>query len=155
MNIKIAICLSFLSSLYFINEIQKNSKSNIISINAYILQWFHDWICFIFFDLFIQSIYSKSIINLIFLNILHSIIMIQFCYYKRCIITLIYNWMLDLPMCNRYIPIWQRCFNIIHDIHGICILDEFRMTYIWLNNQIIQSSIVLFSNIYNLKFYIY
>lgn len=115
MNIRPAIYFSFFSSLYFLKEIQENSTSIIIFVNAYLLQWVHDWICFIFFN----TIYSKSVMNLLYLNILHSIIMIQFCYYKRCVITLMYNWMLNIPMCNRYIPIWQRCFNLIHEIQGI------------------------------------
>lgn len=120
MNTRQAIIyFSFLSSVYFVQEIKDNSSSIVIFTSAYLLQWFHDWICFIFFDLFLNAVYSKSIIDLIYLNILHAVIMIQFCYYKRCVITLIYNWILDIPMCNRYIPIWQRCFNLVHDIRGI------------------------------------
>lgn len=150
----IIIYISFLTSLYFVQEITENSSSMIIFTSAYLLQWFHDWICLIFFELCFHSFYYKSLMDLIYLNMFHSIIMIQFCYFKRCVITLMYNWVLDIPMCNRYIPIWQRFFNVVSDIRGVCLSDDFRMTYIWLNNHMIQSTMVLLSNVHHyLKLY--
>jgi hypothetical protein len=145
--LKYSFGISVLTGCYFIDEIKTYSSSISTFFLAYIIQVFHDWVCVFFLLLFLYSFYYHNLSYILFLNILHSIIMILFCFYKRCVLTLLYNYLLDIPMCNRYIPIWQRVFNVLYDTQSCIHHDEYKMTYIWLNNHILQSSIVLLSNI--------
>lgn len=153
--LKNSFMISMLTSCYFIEEISTYAPSIVIYILAYIIQVIHDWICVCFIFLFFGSIYHQKISYLLLLNIFHSCIMILFCFYKRCVLTLLYNFILDIPMCNRYIPIWQRIFNLIYDPQSCLNDDEYKMTYLWLNNHILQSFIVLLANTKYLYIYHY
>lgn len=111
------------------------------------LQALHDAVCILFFALYIHSF--RNIVYLHLLNCLHGVIMMLFCYYKRCILTLLYNHVTGIDMCTRYIPLWQRAYNILSrpvGLQEICFLEEYRTTYLWLNNHILQS--VFTSNAY-------
>jgi hypothetical protein len=60
--------------------------------------------------------------------------------------------MMGIEMCHRYIPIWQRSYNVFfHSLTGneVCI-NDYRNTYLWLNNHILQSFLVFSSNAYRL-----
>lgn len=52
----------------------------------------------------------RNIVYLHLLNCLHGVIMMLFCYYKRCILTLLYNHVTGIDMCTRYIPLWRSVF---------------------------------------------
>lgn len=154
--IKKSLFLGAITSLYFIPEIYKHSDNIIIFLFAYNIQIIHDAIC-ILLILLISSCFKthkngdfEQSNNIIYVNILHSTIMICFCYYKRCVLTLLYNYILDIDMCIRYIPIWQRIFNtILNNSELFCYeIEEYKNTYLWLNNHIFQSLLVLCSNIY-------
>jgi hypothetical protein len=147
--LKKSLLIGGITSIYFIPEIYNNSSSILIFSLAYLTQVLHDGVCVLIILLFLSS-QRKN--NIIYLNILHSIIMICFCYYKRCILTLVYNHILNLDMCKRYIPIWQRGFNVLIDSAEICNKDEYKNTYLWLNNHIFQSIAVLMANCNKLLF---
>jgi hypothetical protein len=57
--------------------------------------------------------------------------------------------MMGIEMCQRYIPIWQRGYNLFFEGTGqpLCGSD-YRTTYLWLNNHILQSMLVFSSNAY-------
>jgi len=144
--------LGCISSLYFIPEIISLTTSIHIIISGLLIQSLHDAICIYFFILFIQS-FQKDKKYLLGLNCLHGLIMILFCFYKRCILTLLYNHIMGIDMCKRYIPIWQRISNIIlvsYESEDTCFIENYKNTYLWLNNHILQSSLVLLSNFYHL-----
>jgi hypothetical protein len=60
------------------------------------------------------------------------------------VLTLLYNHVMDFPMCRRYVPIWQRVFNhfLLASSPLTCPLEHYRNTYMWLNNHILQSGLV-------------
>jgi len=135
-----------ISALYFIPEIMDHSRNNIlVFISSFFIQAVHDGVCLLFLILFMNTLYHKNFQTLLHLNLLHCVIMICFCYYKRCVLTLLYNYILNIDMCNRYIPIWQRVYN--RTLSKYC-MNDYTTTYLWLNNHILQSSMVLFSNLY-------
>jgi hypothetical protein len=136
--------------LYFIEEISKNVSNPLLAIFSLTIQTLHDAVCILFVILFLRTCYYRSNYYLLNLNMLHCIVMMLFCYYKRCVLTLVYNYLLNLPMCSRYIPIWQRCFNML-TTPTVCSLESYRYTYLWLNNHIIQSLIVLLANLNTLS----
>ena len=145
--ITLSLLIGFFSSFYFLEEIYNAAPLSgawFLKPTAFATQVVHDGVCVYFFCLTISSLWSLR--NLLLLNILHGLVMALFCYYKRCVLTLVYNYLLDLPMCSRYIPIWQRCFNMM-TAPTVCSLDSYRYTYLWLNNHIIQSMIVLLANL--------
>lgn len=122
--IRLSLFIGFLSSFYFLEEIYNANPSSYVWILkpvAFANQVVHDGVCVYFFCLTISSLWSLR--NLLLLNVLHGLIMALFCYYKRCVLTLVYNYFLDLPMCSRYIPIWQRCFNMI-TVSNVCSLES-------------------------------
>lgn len=144
------------TSLYFVPEIIEYSGSGysspLLFIGGLSVQALHDAVCIFFFVLFLGSFKKESFHPLLALNCLHCIIMMLFCYYKRCVLTLLYNHMMGIDMCRRYIPIWQRVYNVFfHSLtgHEVCI-NDYRNTYLWLNNHILQSFLVFSSNAYRL-----
>jgi hypothetical protein len=150
--LKSSCITSSVTALYFIPEIIQYSESRIsLFVGGFIVQALHDAVCIFFFLLFVSSFRARTCLYLAYLNCLHGIIMMLFCYYKRCILTLIYNHMMGIEMCQRYIPIWQRFYNVVSLDHQTC-HNDYRNTYLWLNNHILQSLLVFISNVYHLVF---
>jgi hypothetical protein len=153
--VKLLILRSFIigciTSIYFIPEIVQYTPSSIfLFTTAFIIQGLHDGVCLLFFGLYINS-FRDTLIYLHLLNCLHGVIMMLFCYYKRCVLTLVYNHVIGIDMCTRYIPIWQRFYNYITPqlVNETCFLDDYRTTYLWLNNHILQSMLVFSTNVYH------
>lgn len=150
-EIETSIFIGTISSLYYIPEIIAHFPSWTNLFLSILVQITHDAVCILFLIVFIRSIWTHSIINVLFLNIMHCLAMALFAYYKRCILTLIYNDLLLLPSCRRYIPIWQRIINYLSsemntkDVQCV-IIHDFHNTYLWLNDHIIKSIIVCIAN---------
>lgn len=149
-DIQTSFLIGAVSSLYYIPEIIAHFPcwSNLFL--SVIVQITHDAVCILFLFVFIRSMWTHSVVKVLFLNIMHCIAMALFAYYKRCILTLVYNDLLLLPSCTRYIPIWQRIINYIEmdRKHVRCIIGhDFYNTYLWLNDHIIKSIIVCIANI--------
>jgi len=148
LGIQNAITIGIFTSLYFIPEIYNRMTNPFWGICSYGIQVIHDAVCILFVILFLRTIRHRSNYYLINLNMFHCIVMMFFCYYKRCILTLIYNDLLGLETCERYIPIWQRGYNLIHLDPQTCNKDTYHYTYLWLNNHILQSFLVFLTNLY-------
>jgi hypothetical protein len=146
--IKQSLFLGFFSSLYFIQEISENVTNPFFRIFSLTIQTLHDAVCILFVILFFRTCYYRSNYYLLNLNMLHCIVMMLFCYYKRCVLTLLYNHTLGLDSCVRYIPIWQRLYNWLYVGETVCATDTYHNTYLWLNNHIFQSFIVFLTNLY-------
>ena len=146
--------IGFVTSMYFFSEISQQSKGWGQALAGFFIQWIHDAVCLVFFAFFLQSFRSsfRGWQSLLLLNGLHGVIMILFCIYKRCVLTLLYNHVMDFPMCRRYVPIWQRLFNhfLLASSPLTCPLEHYRNTYMWLNNHILQSGLVWTANMYHL-----
>jgi hypothetical protein len=151
LGIQNAIKIGIFTSLYFIPEIVNHMKNPFLGIFSFGIQVVHDAVCILFVILFYRTIRHRSSYYLINLNMFHCIVMMFFCYYKRCILTLIYNDLLGLESCVRYIPIWQRGYNLFYLDSQICNKDTYHNTYLWLNNHILQSFIVFLTNLYVYK----
>jgi hypothetical protein len=149
MLIKRSLILSTISSIYFLEEISEKSKNIFQFIIAYTIQNIHDFVCIYFIFIYIYSFFDNK--HHVQINTLYTLIMFLFSIYKRCILTLMYNYVLDLSMCTRYIPIWQRLINIIITNHNntFCIEeDKYKSTYMWLNDHIFQSGMMITLNMF-------
>jgi hypothetical protein len=146
--------VGFLTAMYFLPEIFQNSRNSpIVFLTASGIQMVHDAVCVLFVGLFWNTVKFRSVYYLLILNMMHCIVMMLFCYYKRCILTLMYNHILDLEVCVRYIPIWQRFHNWVYPVAekvcgGFWEGNQYQFTYMWLNNHILQSFIVFLTNGY-------
>ena len=148
-----SVVIGFVTATYFLPEIfTYASHSPLKILSGYLVQALHDAVCLLFFHLYLAS-FGRDVRFLLSLNCFHGIIMMLFCYYKRCILTLLYNHMMGIDMCHRYMPIWQRLYNFsFTTTPATCSLDSYRNTYLWLNNHILQSGLVFSTNVYWLLF---
>jgi hypothetical protein len=140
--IRQSFMIASFTSLYYMPEIVANFSSFSSLVGATLVQILHDAICILFVIIIIDIFYRRSLKQLLYLNIMHCSAMGLFAYYKRCILTLLYNELLSLPMCSRYIPIWQRFLTAISND---CLAD-IETTYLWLNDHIIKCIIVGIAN---------
>lgn len=151
-SVSVSLVAGGFTSLYFIPEIMYYSSGFPLHIvTGFLVQTLHDAVCIFFFLLYIESFRHDTMTPLLALNCLHCIIMTLFCYYKRCILTLVYNHMMGIEICQRYIPLWQRGYNLFFEslaAESSTCINEYRNTYLWLNNHILQSLLVLSSNAY-------
>ena len=149
-SVSLSLLAGTLTSLYFVPEVQYYSTGfPLLFFIGMSIQAIHDAVCIFFFVLFVGSFRNDSVRPLLTLNCLHCVIMTLFCYYKRCILTLLYNHLMGIEMCQRYIPIWQRGYNLFFKGVGQSICwSDYRTTYLWLNNHILQSMLVFSSNAY-------
>ena len=141
-----SFALGGVTSIYYWPEIIARFSSAPVFFAGLSIQMIHDGVCFLFVALVMTSIWERSIPKLLILNMIHCGAMGFFAYYKRCILTLVYNNLMGLPSCTRYIPIWQRCIHGFvqtqcHDANNI------NNTYLWLNDHIIKSVIVCLANL--------
>lgn len=141
--------MGMITSLYFLPEIIGHFKSFDKLILAYLVQGVHDGICILFLWLGISCFYDMRYI--MYINTMYSLVMICFAFYKRCVLTLLYNHILDLPACNRYIPIWQRILDVLfyEPMKNQCRHDV-NHTYLWLNDHIVQSFFMLMINTFGI-----
>jgi uncharacterized membrane-anchored protein YitT (DUF2179 family) len=137
-----SLVIGTVTSLYFLPEVSRASVSFPFRVLAFVVQIMHDGVCMLFFELCVRSWQFPASESFLLLNVLHTVIMGLFCFYKRCILTLLYNHVLGIDMCRRYIPIWQRAANQLILSSSHCHVDEWRTTYLWLNNHIIQTMLV-------------
>jgi len=152
--IRPSLLLGTVTALYFVPEIFQYSHHAVGTIVlAYLIQVLHDAVCVYLFALFLRCAYTRLPIDLCRLNIMHTIIVGLFCYYKRCVLTLWYNHVLGIEMCTRYIPIWQRTVNLIGP--SSCPPESWQTTYLWLNNHILQTMLVLTANVLQFHQYRY
>jgi hypothetical protein len=126
--IKQSLFLGFFSSLYFIQEISENVTNPFFRIFSLTIKTLHDAVCILFVILFFRTCYYRSNYYLLNLNMLHCIVMMLFCYYKRCVLTLLYNHTLGLDRCVRYIHIWQRLYNWLYVGESVCVTDTYHNT---------------------------
>lgn len=154
-------CLSFLTSLSFLPDIFAYAPSIGRGTVAFGIQVLHDYVCLLFPVLVLTNVYEKClwtrIRNMQTINVLYTMVMACFSYHKRCFLTLWYNDLLGLDRCKRYIPVWQRLINyasdaIRYDSSSTCttmgIDNDYRNTYLWLNDQILFSLLIMCMNIY-------
>jgi hypothetical protein len=96
--------VGLVTSLYIVPEIIEHTSMSLFVV-ALGLQALHDAVCILFFALYIHSF--RNIVYLHLLNCLHGVIMMLFCYYKRCILTLLYNhnYVTGIDMCMHYISL--------------------------------------------------
>jgi len=150
--------VSILSSLEFIPEIMHHAPGMMRGGLAFVVQVVHDYVCFLFPMLVISCMVERSVMIRMYrvhmINILYTMVMACFAYHKRCFLTLWYNDLLALDRCNRYLPIWQRVINHVSDVVrydsvSTCdsTLDDYRNTYLWLNDQILFSILILCMNL--------
>lgn len=136
------------TSLYYAPEIIAHFPSYTNLFLAMSVQATHDAVCIMFFLVFVRSMWTRSVIDVLLINIMHCVAMALFAYYKRCILTLVYNDLLLLPSCTRYIPIWQRVLNYIYsEMDKSQCINDYQNTYLWLNDHIIKSIIVCITNV--------
>jgi len=134
-----------ITCLYYASEIFTLSKNPLQFLVSYAIQSFHDAVCIYFILVFCLSYHSKT--YYIQLNCLYTFIMFLFSIYKRCILTLLYNHTLGLPMCTRYVPIWQRIRILQNPLYQLCQNDLYKSTYLWLNDHIFQSGMMILINL--------
>ena len=135
---------SITSVLYYGREIVELSPTIYIGISALVVQGLHDAVCIAFLLLYMYCVVRlRDYERLILLNGFYTIIMCLFSFYKRCILTLMYNDLLSLPECTRYVPIWRRIYNSVHPF--VC--DEEKTTYLWLNDHVFQSGLMVVLNV--------
>lgn len=140
---KISLFGGSITGLYYLEEISKYSKNIPVFLASYFIVSLHDAVCIFFILTFLHAYHNISFF--ITLNVLYTFIMFLFSIYKRCVLTLLYNYVLGLPMCVRYIPIWQRIFSQVSS--SFCTNDDkYKTTYLWLNDHIFQSGMMLFMN---------
>lgn len=145
MLVKWGLFASCLTSMYYIDEIYVSSETFIHFFVAYLVQASHDWVCVYFVCIYFYAFYSPY--YYVQLNLLYTRIMFLFSVYKRCILTLLYNHVLGLLMCTRYIPLWQRAVHITSST--LCVEDDrYKTTYLWLNDHIFQSCMMIFVNLF-------
>lgn len=144
---KVLFCfyIGMISSIYFLPEIIIHSKNTRDLFISYVIQSFHDGVCFYFILVYFLALYN--LFYYIQLNTLYTLIMVLFSFYKRCILTLIYNSILNLPACTRYIPVWQRLYNMFDSGIRVCNNNNYQSTYLWLNDHIFQSGMMIIMNI--------
>lgn len=135
---------SIFTSFYYIPEIYENANTIFIFGTSFGIQILHDFICFYFAYLLLFSMFYNS--KLIELTLFYCSIMFLFSIYKRCVLTLLYNYILNIPSCTRYIPIWQRILKII-PVHCANNDPAYNTTLSWLNDHILQSGAMLFINL--------
>lgn len=153
--IRPSLLLGTITALYFVPEILRYGHDAIsIIVLAYFIQVLHDAVCVYLFALFLRCAYTRHPVELCRLNIMHTIIVGLFCYYKRCVLTLCYNHVLGIEMCTRYTPIWQRTVNLIGSSSS-CPPESWQTTYLWLNNHILQTILVLMANVLQFHQYRY
>jgi hypothetical protein len=151
-SVSLSLLAGAVTSLYFVPEVRYYSAG--FPLHFFIgmsIQALHDAVCIFFFVLFVGSFRNDSVRSLLTLNCLHCVIMTLFCYYKRCILTLLYNHLMGIEICQRYIPLWQRGYNLFFEslaTESSTCINEYRNTYLWLNNHILQSLLVFSSNAY-------
>lgn len=140
------------TAVYFLPEIIDHADSVTVAFIAYFIQVFHDSI-YIYYPLMCHKAFKHPASHEFFMmNIIHSILLVLFCVYKRCVLTLYYNSLLGLDPCQRYTPNWQRVVNYYLSLSKHCHVEEWRNTYIWLDNHIIQTVLV---GIVNLRAWLY
>jgi hypothetical protein len=145
MFIKRCFHVACLTSLYYIDEIYVSSRTLVHFFLAYLVQALHDWVCLYFVCIYVYAFQKKTFY--IQLNSLYTLIMFLFSVYKRCVLTLVYNYILGLPMCTRYIPLWQRLVHMTS--RTLCVEDDrYKTTYLWLNDHIFQSCMMILVNVY-------
>ena len=136
--------LGLLTSLFYLPDIYFLSYSKIQAIKAYSIQSLHDAICVYFLFLYTSSMFHMD--HYVKVNALYAIIICLFSIYKRCILTVIYNSIMELPSCSRYIPIWQRFLNGYENETTVCFHDSMFSTHVWLKDHILQSSMMILLN---------
>lgn len=147
---------SHLYELWFLLE-----KPVVIRCIAFLLHLVHDDICLFLPSWFTETLYlimtshtnrQKIHFHVQTMNIMYGVVMTSFAYYKRCVLTLWYNHLLGLNMCRRYVPVWQRVLRMIHMIHVVigdtdtCQENPYMNTYLWLNDQILFSFMIVILN---------
>lgn len=151
--IKDSIVIAIITSIYFIPEIKKNAKNLNLGALAFLIQVFHDVIKTLCIILFISTIRKKDVKLLILLNILIFLIIIPFCYYKRCVLTIWYNKILELDPCNRYLSLTERLVNIatLPFKKEKCTPDLCKLSYSWLHACMPEVIAILIVNILVLR----
>jgi len=151
--IRYSIIIAIITSIYFISEIKKNAKNLNLGVLAFLVQVFHDVIRSLCVILVIATIRKKDVKLLILLNILTFLILIPFFYYKRCIVTIWYNNILELNPCNRYLSLTERILNIatLPFKKDECKADLCKLAFIWLNSSIPEMIFLLIVNILVLR----
>lgn len=139
--------MASLTATHFLPEILSSGCRSMICTVAYGIQILHDGVCIYFFLVFLGCLRTRDPKTLCILNMMHCVIIGLFCYFKRCVLTLGYNHVLGIDMCTRYIPIWQRTANVAYRVMiSSCPAESWETTYLWLNNHILQTVLVLVAN---------
>jgi hypothetical protein len=106
--LQFTLIITLLWSFMFIKEIQDANVSDKQKILAYITLISHDFIVFSLFVivifLLVQSIIYKKFYykDLLITNAVFLIIFISFTYYRMCVLTILYNYLLDKDKCSHY-----------------------------------------------------
>jgi len=123
-------------------EIVDRSPDLLVAVAAILVQSVHDAVCLAFFMLYLSCLRDSR--HLAVLNAFYTLLMFSFSLCKRCLLTLAYNRLLGLPMCTRYVPLWQRFYN---STAASCADDPLRATYLWLSDHVFQSGLMVVLNL--------
>lgn len=124
-------------------EIVERSPHVLVALAAVVIQSLHDAVCIAFFALYLSCLRDNRRVAV--LNTFYTILMCSFSIWKRCVLTLAYNRVLGLPACTRYVPLWQRVYNSLPV--ATCADDPLRATYLWLNDHVFQSGLMVLLNL--------
>lgn len=138
--------LSLCTSLYFIPDIYFLSNTWSQCLLAYFIQSIHDWICIYFLWIYLFAYVDRSLY--VRIHLLYLIILFSFCMFKQCILTILYNRLLELPSCSHYIPLWKRLF-LIHPKHQPCV--QHMTIHVWLDGHLFQSFMMILLNVWWMK----
>ena len=153
--------IACVTSIEYLPDIVSKSPTVLRGLLALAVHWIHDAICFLIPLLgctcLLETNITRRTVKMLHINVWYTLVMTCFSYHKRCFLTLWYNALLNLDPCIRYIPVWQRLINhVSHVIHydgsSTCVSYDgfdapYRHTYLWLNDQILFSSLILVLNL--------
>lgn len=143
-----SLYIGFIAALLFLSDIINSKVCVFRKILGFIIRYFHDFII-TFYLLAIIILFYKMIVKkdfdlmlLLIVNIICFILILQFFIFKRCVLTIIYNKILKLPICKPYISIIGIIGNkMFNDMN--CSKNFTR----WINDNMINISMVLILNI--------
>lgn len=153
MRFDIVLLTSIMTSIGSIMLITEMAPTVFRGVVAFTVQVSHDFVCIIIPYAVGQCIlYPGSHHNILIINALYTLIMACFSYHKRCVLTLWFNDLIMIDKCHRYIPIWQRIMHGSATMYKIPSACDHTTAYLWLNDQIMFSVLIMMLNLNQLRF---
>jgi len=144
----VILLVSVITSLGSVMMIVEEAPTVMRGALAFWVQVSHDYVCLMMPYAVGTSIIGAGDRRLVFLvNAAYTLVMACFSYYKRCVLTLWFNDLIMIDKCHRYIPVWQRIINKTTRIYEIGTMCDYRSAYLWLNDQILFSLMIMLMNL--------